>query len=190
MQLISSIKKWIRWKKFLREWRKRNIHNFTKPTRGVPFECIKIGTGTYGNISTYWCNRDSKLIIGNFCSIADEVAFLLSVEHPLDQTSTYPFNTMYGNKGYVDAISKGDIIIEDDVWIGFRATIMSGVHIKQGAVIAAGAVVTKDVPPYAIVGGVPAKILKYRPNASTRSSKNISAELFELKKKAELSKQL
>ena len=60
-----------------------------------------------------------------------------------------------------EAISKGDITI-DDVWIGFRATILSGVHIGQGAVVAAGAVVTKDVPPYAIIGGVPAKIIKYR----------------------------
>lgn len=61
-----------------------------------------------------------------------------------------------------DAFSKGDIIVDDDVWIGYGATIMSGVHIGQGAVVAAGAVVTKDVPPYAIVGGVPAKVIKYR----------------------------
>jgi len=60
------------------------------------------------------------------------------------------------------AISQGDITVDDDLWIGFRSTIMSGVHIGQGAVVAAGAVVTKDVPPYAIVGGVPAKIIKYR----------------------------
>ena len=58
--------------------------------------------------------------------------------------------------------SKGDIVVADDVWIGNRAMIMSGVHIGQGAVIAAGAVVTKDVPPYAVVGGVPACVIKYR----------------------------
>ncbi len=56
----------------------------------------------------------------------------------------------------------GGIVVEDDVWIGFGATILSGVHIGQGAVVAAGALVTKDVPPYAIVGGVPAKLIKYR----------------------------
>ena len=61
-----------------------------------------------------------------------------------------------------EAFGKGNINIEDDVWIGYGATIMSGIHIGQGAVIAAGAVVTKDVPPYAIVGGVPARIIKYR----------------------------
>ena len=61
-----------------------------------------------------------------------------------------------------EAISNGDIIIEDDVWIGENAVILSGVHIGQGAVIAAGAVVTRDIPPYSIVAGVPAKILRYR----------------------------
>ena len=62
----------------------------------------------------------------------------------------------------MEAISKGDIIVDDDVWIGYGATILSGVHIGQGAVVAAGAVVTKDAPPYAIVGGVPARVIKYR----------------------------
>ena len=61
-----------------------------------------------------------------------------------------------------EAFGKGDIIVEDDVWIGYGAVIMSGVTIKQGAVIAAGSVVVKDVPAYSIVGGAPAKIIKYR----------------------------
>lgn len=64
--------------------------------------------------------------------------------------------------GKLEAVSKGDITIEDDVWIGYGATILSGVKIGQGAVIAAGAVVTRDVPPYAIAGGVPAKVIKWR----------------------------
>ena len=59
-------------------------------------------------------------------------------------------------------LAKGDIVINDDVWIGYNALIMSGVEIGQGAVIAAGAVVTKNIPPYAIAGGVPARVLKYR----------------------------
>ena len=63
---------------------------------------------------------------------------------------------------YKDNTHFEDIVVGDDVWFGFRSTIMSGVHIGQGAIIAAGAVVTKDVPPYAIVGGVPAKIIRYR----------------------------
>ena len=68
----------------------------------------------------------------------------------------------YGKGNPHEAISKGDIIIEDDVWIGYRSTILSGVHIGQGAVIAAGSVVTKDVPPYTVVAGVPAKNIKKR----------------------------
>ena len=160
--MVNNIKKWFRWKKYLRQWRNANKHNFTIPLRGVPFKCIQIGKGTYGKICAYNCTTTSKLVIGNYCSVADDVVFLLSVEHPLNHVSTFPFKTIYGKEGYADATSKGDIVVDDDVWIGFRAIIMSGVHIAQGAVIAAGAVVTKDVPPYAIVGGAPAKILKYR----------------------------
>ena len=75
--------------------------------------------------------------------------------------STYPFKVMVlGEKR--EAWSKGPIIVEDDVWIGTRAIILSGVRIGKGAVIAAGTVVTKDIPPYAIVGGNPAKIIKFR----------------------------
>ena len=61
-----------------------------------------------------------------------------------------------------EALGKGNILVDDDVWIGYGAVVMSGVHIGQGAVIAAGAVVTKDVPPYSIVGGIPARVIKYR----------------------------
>ena len=79
----------------------------------------------------------------------------------MNTISTYPFKEK--NFGAVnEALSKGDIIIGDDVWFGTNALICSGVKIGQGAVIAAGAVVTKDVEPYAIVGGNPAKLIKYR----------------------------
>lgn len=72
-----------------------------------------------------------------------------------------PHNIFGGGRNY-DALSKGNIIVEDDVWIGQNAFILSGVTIHQGAVIATGAVVTKDVPAYAVAGGVPAKVIKYR----------------------------
>jgi acetyltransferase-like isoleucine patch superfamily enzyme len=124
-------------------------------------EKIHIGKGTYGMIDALFSSKEGQLIIGNYCSIANGVKFLPSTDHPLDRISTYPFKAMYLT-GELEALCKGDIVVEDDVWIGYGATVLSGVHIGQGAVVAAGAVVTKDVPPYAIVGGVPAKILKYR----------------------------
>ena len=124
-------------------------------------ECVSIGTMTYGEIDVQTSNNTSHLYIGNYCSIAERVKFLLTAEHAIDTISTYPFkaNCLTGE---LEALTKGNIVVDDDVWIGYGATIMSGVHIGQGAVIAAGALVSKDVPPYAIVGGVPAKIIKYR----------------------------
>ena len=79
----------------------------------------------------------------------------------MDNISSYPYKVKVLGEQQ-EGISKGSIFVRDDVWIGFRATILSGVEIGQGAVIAAGSVVTADVPPYAIVGGTPAKIIKYR----------------------------
>lgn len=98
----------------------------------------------------------------SYCSIANNVTFLLGKEHYTNHISSYPFKVMALDLGDLEAISKGDIIIDDDVWIGYGTTILSGIHISQGAVVAVGAVVTKDVPPYAIVGGVQAKVIKYR----------------------------
>ncbi|MCI6697138.1 MAG: acetyltransferase [Solobacterium sp.] len=135
-------------------------HNVFLEREAFP-DLIDVGKNTYGPINALMFNRDSKLIIGNFCSIAPRVSFILSADHYTNHISTFPFKVkLLGEKQ--EGVSKGDIIVDDDVWIGYGATIMSGVHIGQGAVIAAGAVVTKDVPPYAIVGGVPAKVIKYR----------------------------
>ena len=127
------------------------------------FNRVSVGNGTYGTINVIQFDNNSKgnLKIGNYCSIAPDVSFVIDGEHNYKLISTYPFKQRYlGGKDVSE--SKGDIVIGDDVWIGYRATILSGVKIGQGAVVAAGAVVTKDVPPYAIVGGVPAKVIKYR----------------------------
>ena len=87
--------------------------------------------------------------------------FVLSADHYIEHISSYPYK-VWIMKEEQEGVSKGNIVVEDDVWIGFRSTILSGVHIGQGAIVAAGSVVTKDIPPYAIVGGVPAKVIKYR----------------------------
>ncbi|MFV4942178.1 CatB-related O-acetyltransferase [Lactobacillus delbrueckii subsp. lactis] len=122
-----------------------------------------LGNYTYGggqvNINRF-CDDDSKISIGHCCSIAGDVNFLLGGGHNYKTVSSFPFKAILDGEG--EALSKGDIVLDDDVWVGYRATILSGVHIGQGAVVAAGAVVTKDVPSYAIVGGVPAKVIKYR----------------------------
>mgnify|MGYP002768762543 FL=1 len=144
-------------------WRKKNKHNSTSLKTLTPFSQISVGINTYGDLNVNSSNYNSRLIIGNYCSIASEVSFLLNSEHPINNISTYPFKVKIMGAD-CESLSKGDIIVDDDVWIGHRAIIMSGVHIGQGAVIGAGAVVTRDVPPYAVVAGVPAKIIKMRFN--------------------------
>ena len=131
--------------------------------REAPIDQIRVGRYTYGPINTLIFDKNSRLTIGNFCSLAPNVSFIVSADHYLNHISTFPYKAKVVD-GSLEGISKGDIVVDDDVWIGYGATIMSGVHIGQGAVVAAGAVVTKDVPPYAIVGGVPAKVIKYRFN--------------------------
>lgn len=116
----------------------------------------------------YPVNHD-RLIIGKFCSIACGAKFLFtSANHTLRSLSTYPFPIFFEEWGLDpgDVASawdnKGDIVIGNDVWIGYEAVVLSGVHIGDGAIIGARAVVTKDVPPYTIVGGVPAGEIKKR----------------------------
>ena len=116
----------------------------------------------------YPINQD-RLIIGKFCSIACGAKFLFnSANHALRSLSNYTFPLFFEewglNKKNVASAwdNKGDIIIGNDVWIGYEAFIMAGVHIGDGAVIAARAVVTKDVPPYTIVGGTPARKIRMR----------------------------
>ena len=148
--------------RFRRVWRRNNRHNETLPMNRFPAECVRVGKHTYGELNITTFSDQTKLLIGSFVSISQNVRFLLDVEHHTDHVSTFPFHVKVLNDCKSEAFSKGNIVVEDDVWIGFGATILSGVTIGRGSVIAAGAVVTKDVPPYAIAGGAPAKVLRYR----------------------------
>ena len=121
------------------------------------------------NVLYHYPVNGDKLKIGKFCSIACGAKFLFtSGNHAMQSLSTYPFPIFFEewNLDARDICSawdnKGDIIIGSDVWIGYEAVIMAGVTIGNGAIIATRAVVTKDVPPYTIVGGVPAKIIRKR----------------------------
>lgn len=112
-----------------------------------------------------------KLIIGKFCSIASGTKFIMgSANHRLGSVTTYPFNVFGGSwqENTPDHMSqlpfKGDIVIGNDVWIGRESIIMPGVKIGDGAIIAACSVVTKDVEPYSVVGGNPARFIKKRFN--------------------------
>ena len=116
----------------------------------------------------YPINRD-RLIIGKFCSIACGAKFLFnSANHTLSSLSTYPFPLFFEEWGLEKRNvaeswdNKGDIVLGNDVWIGYEAVIMAGVTIGDGAIIGARAMVTKDVPPYTVAGGIPAKPIKKR----------------------------
>ena len=121
------------------------------------------------NVLYHYPISHERLIIGKFCSIACGAKFLFNcANHTLKSLSTYTFPLFYEDwdleKSDVATAwdNKGDIVIGNDVWIGYEAVIMAGIHIGNGAIIAARAVVTKDVPPYTIVGGVPAKEIRKR----------------------------
>lgn len=152
-----------------KRWRKANPHNNTALGDVFDESIITVGNATYGTLNVFSRGDQAKLRIGNYCSIAKDVYFVLNNEHNLDTLSTFPFKVMMLGHDEQEAGSKGGIVVQDDVWIAFRATILDGVTIGQGAVVAAGAVVTKDVPPYAIVGGVPAHIIRYRFSESLRT---------------------
>lgn len=132
------------------------------PIKRFNLSTISVGNYSYGELNITTFGNKARLIIGNYVSIAQNVSFILDAEHYMNHISTYPFKVKMIKTETVESFAKGDIVIDDDVWIGYGATILSGVHIGQGSVIAAGAVVNKDVEPYALVGGVPGKVIKYR----------------------------
>lgn len=119
---------------------------------------VTIGAHTYGDVVRR--GDMNNINIGKYCSIATDVVFDSGMNHG-KYISNFPFKTRIG-VGNETNVCKGDINIGNDVWVGEHVLIMSGVTIGDGAIIASHSKVTKDVPPYAIVGGIPAKIIRYR----------------------------
>jgi virginiamycin A acetyltransferase len=160
-------------------WRKRNIHNYTTIAFVEDISKIKVGIGTYGILNVYtYSDQEEFLDIGNYVSIASGVTFILGGNHQIDTFSSYPIQSYFiGPFHPMDSQTKGTIVIEDEVWIGANATILSGVTVGMGAIIAAGSLVVNNVPAFAIVAGNPAKIIKWR----------ISEELIPLRKSIKLS---
>lgn len=157
---------------FHRLWRKKNRHNriqISRDSHVFPgnrfedlFDVVSVGNGSYGEIIVYhYGEENAGLKIGNLVSVGKNVYFLLGGNHFSSGLFNYPFR-FFLNTGGNDSYSKGPITIEDDVWIGMNSMILSGVRIGKGAVIAAGSVITRDVEPFSIMAGNPAKKVKDR----------------------------
>lgn len=128
---------------------------------------VTVGRHTYGHDSSTFqiFIPAARIEVGAFCSIAPEVRILAGSEHISTRATTFPlkaalFDRAEGNSG--DVLDKGTTVIGHDVWLGLGATVLSGVLVGDGAIIGAGAVVSKSIPPYAIVAGNPAQIVRYR----------------------------
>ena len=170
MKLLRKLFPWFR--------KRPTLSRFEKQTRRFKekYPQYSIGRGSYGVPQVHDWNEGSTLKIGSFCSISAYVQIYLGGEHRIDWVTTSPLNVMFENKQITDhGRSKGDVNIGNDVWICGNAIILSGVTIGDGAVIGNGAVVSRDVEPYSIVAGNPAKHIKFRFSA------DIISELLKIK---------
>jgi len=162
-------------KKFLNKFKKKKIYKnyFLKDNlkKEIESDLVEVGRWSYGKPNILRWDWKSKLIIGNFCSLGPDIDFYIGGNHRLDWISTSPlpapqFDSVFKKAKNIKNFNKsnGDIIIGHDVWIGGRTTILSGVKIGTGAVIAAGSVVVNDVGPYSVSGGNPNKEIGKRFN--------------------------
>jgi acetyltransferase-like isoleucine patch superfamily enzyme len=122
---------------------------------------VTIGKGSYGHVRVFSWEKSARIRIGNFTSIAS-VTIMLGGEHHYLDVSNYPFKALYSGKEEESAKPRGEVNIGNDVWIGRDVFILDNLTVSDGAVLAAKSVLTRDVPPYAVVAGNPAEVKKYR----------------------------
>jgi acetyltransferase-like isoleucine patch superfamily enzyme len=165
---ITTIAK--RWSQNPTLWRflLRAINSFVRITKRASWfvsgRNVQIGEFSYGTPKVHMITDKYRLVIGNFCSIGDNCRIIVDMNHRTDWISTYPFGAfipgLARNPGHPSG--RGDMVIGNDVWFGLDVLILPGVQIGDGAVIAAGSVVTKNVGDYEIVGGNPARHIRNR----------------------------
>ena len=142
----------------------QRLNEYLKQSLQDEYPQYVFGRGTYGGLKVWSWGEAATLRVGNFTSFAKGVEIFLGGEHRTDWVTTYPFSAFRGAASHIAGHprSRGDVVVGHDVWVGAGALILSGVTIGDGAVIGARAVVTRSVPPYAIVAGNPAKLVRYR----------------------------
>lgn len=130
----------------------------------APNPHISIGRYTYlqSTAKILFAEENGPVSIGQFCSIADGVIILGAGEHPTHNATTFPLGDWFSNAKPYRNVGRGPTRIGNDVWIGVNAVILSGVAVGDGAIVGAGAIVSRDVPPYAVVLGNPAQVTRYR----------------------------
>lgn len=166
--MLKEFRDYYQLKRHQEKWIKVRGNNFTRAGNRFPVSCVTVGDYTYGVLNIHYYNQpEEHLTIGRYCSIANNVDFFTGGGHAFNHLTSYPFKNRFTHNAIQEAITKGPIIVEDDVWIGDSCIVLSGVHIGKGAVIGAGSVVAKDVPPYAVFCGTAVK--KYRFNEIIRN---------------------
>jgi acetyltransferase-like isoleucine patch superfamily enzyme len=142
------------------------ISRWFKDARSKLPEHVTVGRHTYGVTwrKVLFPLKDAPLQVGAFCSVAGQVLFICSGQHPTDSATSFPIYSrlLKQPEPIANGGKPGGIAVGNDVWIGNGAMILPGIRIGDGAIVGAGSVVTKDVPPYAIVGGSPAGLIRYR----------------------------
>lgn len=159
-RVLSRLSAWRR----KREFKRNNTHNQTWLVTARDIFCITIGNMTWGGIQVLdYLPSDSQecqIKIGSYCSIAGDVKFMRGGEHRIDRVSTFLYKNCFSLGDGENLKKSADILVGDDVWIGYGALILPGANIGQGAVIGAGSVVRGVVPPYGVYVGD--KVIKYR----------------------------